>query len=123
MSKNVVKDFLAEVKEQKIKQMLGIKLDQKYWAEVIGTADIEDLRKELVVEKEKIIKNRNGTIHQDNRNMDKIARLNEEIDNLEKAVKELARLGHMEKGIIAYMVFVDKPTKEALEELEKIAKL
>lgn len=122
MSK-VVEEFLAEVKEQKIKQLLGISLDKKYWGSVIGTDDIEVLRKELSTEQEKMIKNRNGTVHKDDRDMDKINKLNGDINNLEKAGTELVRLAEMEKGIKLYMAFVDKPSKEAVEELENVAKM
>lgn len=122
MSK-VVEEFLAEVKEQKIKQLLGISLDKKYWSSVIGTDDVEVLRKELSTEQEKMIKNRNGTVHKDDRDMDKINKLNGDINNLEKAGTELVRLAEMEKGIKLYMAFVDKPSKEAVEELENVAKM
>lgn len=122
MSK-IVDEFLAEVKEQKIKQLLGISLDKKYWGSVIGTDDIEVLRKELSTEQEKMIKNRNGTVHKDDRDMDKINKLNGDINNLEKAGTELVRLAEMEKGIKLYMAFVDKPSKEAVEELENVAKM
>ena len=123
MSKSIVKDFLKKVKDQKIEQMLGIALDKKYWATVIGSNDVEELRKELGLEKEKIIKNRNGTIHQDNRDMDKIASLEREINTLEKAVVELVRLNEMEKGIKLYVNFIDNPSKDAIEELENVAKM
>lgn len=122
MSK-IVKDFLAKIKEQKIEQLLGIKLDQKYWTSVIGGSNIDKLRQDLAAEKGKMVTNRNGTVHQDNRDMDRIAKLDEDINNLQKAETEFTRLNQMEKGIIAYMGFVDKPSKEALADLEKVAKL
>lgn len=123
MSDKIVDDFLKEVKEQKVKQLLGITLDKRYWTSVIGDKDIESLRKDLGLEKEKIVKNRNGTIHQDNRDMEKIGKLEVEINNLEKAVQELARIREMEKGITLYMQFVDKPPKEVMGELRGVASL
>lgn len=122
MSK-IVTDFLAEVKEQKVKQMLGISLDKKYWDSVLKGKDVDELRKDLSTEQEKMIKNRNGSIHQDNRDMDKINALNLEINNLEKAMKELAQLKEMEKNIKTYMAFVDKPSEETMKELENVAKM
>lgn len=122
MSK-IVTDFLNEVKEQKVKQLLGISLDKKYWTSVIGDKDIDVLRKELGEEQKKIVKNKNGTVHSDTRNMDRINELNVLINALEKATTELARLNEMEGSIKSYMAFVVEPSKEALVDLEVIAKL
>ncbi len=121
MSK-IVEDFLGKVKEQKIEQLLGIALDKKYWVSVLGDRDVEMLRDDLGKEQEKMVKNRNGTIHQDNRDMDKINKLNIDINKLQKATEELLRLTLMEEDIGLYMAFVEKPSEETIKELEEIAK-
>lgn len=123
MSK-VVTEFLADVKEQKIKQLLGIALDKKYWASVVGDEDIEELRSLLSAEQGKLVKNKNGTIHgTDKRDMERINALSVQINNAEKGTEELNKLNEMEKNITTYMGFVQEPGKETMKILEDVAKL
>lgn len=122
MSK-IVTDFLNEVKEKKVKDLLSIALDVRYWTSVIGDKDVDDLRKELGEEQKKIVKNKNGTVESDTRNMDRIKELNVLINALEKATSELTRLNQMEVDIKKYMAFIVMPNEDAMIEFENIAKL
>lgn len=122
MSK-IVNEFLADVKAEKVKQLLGITLDKRYWNATIEGKDANKLREDLGQEKEKMVSNAKGKVMKDDRDLEKINRLSKEIDAFEKAVTELARLDEMEKGIKLYMDFIMNPTKIVLDELEGVAKL
>ena len=43
-----VKDFLNMVKEDKVKNLLGIELDSKYWEKIVGNDKEEEDRKSVV---------------------------------------------------------------------------
>lgn len=124
MSENkVVDSFLTEVKEQKVKQILGIVLDLEYWESMVAGKDEEIMRTELKDENEKKVENANGTIFKDERDMDKITKLSKDIETLGKAKAELQKLKEMKVAIEGYLKFVMNPSKETMTKFEVIAKL
>jgi len=121
--KKVVESFLADVKEQKIKQILGIVLDIEYWEAMVKGKDEDKMRAELKTENEKKIENKNGTIFKDERDMDKIGLLSKNIEVLAKAQTELQRLKEMRIAIEGYLKFVLNPSKDTMAKFEEVAKL
>lgn len=121
--KDIVKDFLSDVKDQKIKQLLGIVLDLSYWKSVIGDRDENKLREELKKENEKKVVNANGTVFKDDRDMEKIGVLSKDIEIITKAQNEITKLREMEIAIKSYLEFVNNPSKETSNKFEEIIKL
>lgn len=119
----IVESFLADVKEQKIKQILGIVLDLEYWESMIAGKSEEVMRAELKTENEKKVENANGTIFKDERDMDKIAKLSKDVEVLGKAKAELQKLKEMKIAIEGYLKFVMNPSKETMAKFEEVTKL
>lgn len=121
MSVKTVVEFLTDVKEQKIEQLMGIYLDQKYWSKVVEGKDVDAMRKEMGDLKAQMVLDKEKEPDMDR--MDKVNALGGEIDAVEKATGELARLKEMEKGIKTYMEFVTNPDEETRKLLEETTKL
>jgi len=121
--KITVKDFLKDVKEQKIKQIMGIVLDIEYWEAMIEGKDEDKMRAELKEENEKKIENKNGTIFKDERDMDKIGLLSKNIEVLAKAQTELQRLKEMKIAIEGYLKFVMEPSDNTMKGLKVVTEL
>ena len=123
MSEKIISSFLTEVKEQKIKQIMGIVLDIEYWETIIKGKDEDKMRAELKTENEKKIENKNGTIFKDERDMDKIAKLSKSIEVLVKAQTELQKLKEMKIAIEGYLKFVMNPSKDTMAKFEEVVEL
>lgn len=118
-----IKDFLADIKEKKVEQMMGIELDLNYWKKVVGNDDEDVLRKDLEEENNKRIANKNGSILKDERDMDKIQNLNKRINTIAKAREESGKLVDMKQAIQLYIDHINNPSKETLSALEVASKL
>lgn len=122
MSKKLVTEFLDEAITTKKKQLLGITIDISYYEDMTKGKDVEALRKELAGHQRNLIRGEKGKILKDNRDMDEVNRIVEEIDMIEKGENELQRLRIMEKQIRKYLAFLLKPTPEATKKMEEIVK-
>lgn len=121
MSKLIVEDYLTEIRDEKIKQLAGIALDLRYWSSYTEGTDVNALRKELAEEREKLVQNPNGSIQKDERDLDKINALNEQIGIFEKAEEKIGELKLMYKQIEQYLEFVSNPDNDTLDKLNNIA--
>lgn len=122
MSK-VIDDFIKSVKDKKIEQLMSIALDLAYWRDAIKDLDADVLRKELGEEQQKLVKSAKGSVINDSRNIERINEITQQIDLVEKASAEIAKLEDMDKNIRIYMAFVQKPTKELMSKYEDIVKM
>lgn len=123
-SKERTEKFLADVKEQKIQQLLGIALDVQYWEGVVKDSGSEEqLRKDFSKESNKRVLTKEGKVFSDTRDLDKINALQEKIDLLAKAKEELARLKIMDSQIRKYLAHIISPSAVTLKALEAVSKL
>lgn len=118
-----VKDFLNMVKEDKVKNLLGIELDSKYWEKIVGNDKEEDVRKQLEDAQNKRVVNKAGKVISDNRDMDRITQLNTRVEILKKANDELVRLRGMEISIRDYLIHIMNPNDETKKKLNQISKM
>lgn len=118
-----VKDFLNMVKEDKVKNLLGIELDSKYWEKIVGNDKEEDVRKQLEDAQNKRVVDKAGKVISDNRDMDRITQLNTRVEILKKANDELVRLRGMEISIRDYLIHIMNPNDETKKKLNQISKM
>lgn len=123
LENKIVEDFLTETKEAKVKQLLGIAVDIKYWEGILSEGNVEEFRKELSEQQQKVIKSAKGQVLKDERDLDKIKELSETIDIFEKAEAEIQKLKLLNKQIKNYLEFLISPSKETLEEMDVISNL
>lgn len=118
-----VKDFLNMVKEDKVKNLLGIELDSKYWEKIVGNDREEDVRKQLEDAQNRRVVDKEGNVISDNRDMDRITQLNTRVEILKKANDELVRLRGMEISIRDYLIHIMNPNDETKKKLNQISKM
>lgn len=118
-----VKEFINEEIEKKKKQLMGIHLDLQYWGNIMKENDEDELRKELKEENSKKIFNKNGTVFQDNRDVNKVTELNRKINRIIQAKEEKQKLEDMLDNIKNYFNFLKNPDEKTLKKLEGIEKL
>lgn len=122
-STEAVKTFLAEVKEKKVKDLMGIQMDIRYFESIVAGKDTDKLRKELAKEQQKVIKGAKGQVISDSRDIDKVNQIVFEIDRVEKASQELQRLRQMDRDMRIYIEFINSPdakTKKAMKECAEL---
>lgn len=118
-----VKALVAEFREKKVSQLVGVRLDLQYWTAIRGTVDIGELRAELSKEKEKVALDKKGNMLEDGRDTNKIATLEKQINDISEAEYKINELRELEGKLKLYVQHIDKIQPEQVQELEDIAKI
>ena len=128
------KKFIQEVKDKKIKTLMGLTLDHIFFDDFLAENDEDRLRDELAEVDEKLKKenlklsrDNKGKILADNRDMDKVTEYANEKGRLNKLTDAVVKIKqeklHNEEGFEQITNYIDMVNNLSDEDIEKLGKL
>jgi len=112
-------EFIRKVREKKVESLMGLALDMHYYDEKIASfGNEDDLRDKLSDEQEKAVKDGDGRIVSDKRDMEVVGKLNAKITKLQKLNSNKLEAEEVKKDVEFYLELLEKLEKDLLEKGE-----
>jgi hypothetical protein len=117
-----VTNLLKEIKEERVKKLMGLAFDIGYFDKMIAEVNEDAMRNELKEEKEKTVLGPKGNVVKDDRDLDKIAKLEKEINRIVGIQAQRKQYIELYDDIKKYVEFLNVGAdEETIKKVEEIS--